>query len=23
MDPQWLKWAKRLQAISQTRLTYA
>ncbi|MBN2330124.1 MAG: NUDIX hydrolase [Candidatus Omnitrophica bacterium] len=23
MDPQWLTWAKRLQAISQTGLTYA
>jgi len=23
MDPQWLRWAKRLQAVSQTGLTYA
>ena len=23
MDPQWLVWAKRLQAIAQTGLTYA
>jgi ADP-ribose pyrophosphatase YjhB (NUDIX family) len=23
MDPQWLRWAKRLQAIAQTGLTYA
>ncbi len=23
MDPQWLSWAKRLQAIAQTGLTYA
>ncbi len=23
MDPQWLSWAKRLQAIAQTGLTYS
>ena len=23
MDPQWLTWAKKLQAIAQTGLTYA